>query len=265
MQLRGKIVIVTGAGRGIGKALATRFAQEDLRGLVIADIDGDRAAAVAQELGALAEQCDVSREQDLQRVIERARATWGEIDLFCSNAGFIRVDPDPQNAASASDEDFERSWRVHVMAHVYAARALLPGMIARGSGYFLNTVSAAGLLNQIGSATYSATKHAALGFAESLAITHYDQGIRVSVLCPQAVRTELFAPGPEGAAAAADGILEPEEVAEITVAALRDERFLILPHPQVLQYMQRKAGDYERWIGGMVRFRRKIMATAGVK
>jgi NAD(P)-dependent dehydrogenase (short-subunit alcohol dehydrogenase family) len=265
MQLRGKTVVVTGGARGIGRALAARFMQEDLRGLAIADLDGDRAAAVGKELGALSFQCDVSRERDLRHVIEQTRAACGEIDLFCSNAGIIRVDPDQQNVASAPDEDFDRSWRVHVMAHVYAARALLPGMIARGSGYFLNTVSAAGLLSQIGSATYSTTKHAALGFAESLAIAHYDQGVRVSVLCPQAVRTEMFGPGPEAAAAAADGILDPEEVAEVAVAAIRDERFLILPHPQVSQYMQRKATDYERWIGGMVRFRRKIMASAGAK
>jgi short-subunit dehydrogenase len=146
------------------------------------------------------------------------------------------------------------------MAHVYAARALLPAMIARGSGYFLNTVSAAGLLNQIGSATYSTTKHAALGFAESLAITHRNHGIGVSVLCPQAVRTALYGDAPEAAAAAADGVLSPEQVADAAVAGIRDERFLILPHPQVSEYLRRKASDYERWISGMARWRQKVMA-----
>jgi NAD(P)-dependent dehydrogenase (short-subunit alcohol dehydrogenase family) len=260
MELRDKTIVVTGGAGGIGRALATRFRQEELRGLTIADIDGNRAAAVAQELGALAVQCDVSREEDIRRLIEQTRSAWGEIDLFCSNAGIIRVDPDRQNAAAASDEDFERSWRIHVMAHVYAARALLPGMISRGSGYFLHTVSAAGLLNQIGSSTYSTTKHAAMGFAESLAITHYDHGIRVSVLCPQAVRTDLYRPGPEASAAAADGILDPKEVADAAVTGIQQERFLILPHPQVSKYLQRKANDYDRWVAGMARFRRKIMA-----
>ena len=259
MQLQGKTVIVTGGGSGIGKALAERFRQEDLRGLAIADIDGERAAAVGRELRALGLQCDVSREGDIRRVIEQARAAYGEIDLFCSNAGLIRIDPDRQNAASAPDEDFEHCWRVHVMAHVYAARALLPGMIARGSGYFLNTVSAAGLLHQIGSATYSTTKHAAMGFAESLAITHWNDGIRVSVLCPQAVRTDLYKPGPEAAAAASDGVLEPSEVATAAIAGIQDERFLILPHPQVSEYFRRKANDYDRWIAGMTRYRRKFM------
>ena len=263
MQLRGKTVVVTGGAGGIGKALATRFRREDLRGLAIADMDAGGAIGAARELNALGLQCDVSREQDIHRLVEQVRAKWGEIDLFCSNAGLIRLDPDRQNAASAPDEDFERCWRVHVMAHVYAARALLPGMIARGSGYFLNTVSAAGLLNQIGSATYSTTKHAAIGFAESLAITHRDHGIRVSVLCPQAVRTDMYGSAPEAAAAAGDGVLSPEEVADAVVVGLQDERFLILPHPQVSEYMHRKVSDYDRWIGGMARLRRKIMTDAG--
>jgi len=266
MQLRGKRVIVTGGASGIGKALATRLRQEDLRGLAIADIDRSRTTAVAQELGALGMHCDVSHEEDIRRVIEQVRSAWGGIDLFCSNAGIIRVDPDRENAASAPDEDFERCWRIHVMAHVYAARALLPEMMARGSGYFLNTVSAAGLLNQIGSATYSTTKHAAMGFAESLAITHYDRGIRVSVLCPQAVRTDMYGTGgPEAKAAAADGVLDPGQVADAAVAGIQEERFLILPHAQVSEYMRRKVSDYDRWIAGMARFRRKIMANADAK
>jgi NAD(P)-dependent dehydrogenase (short-subunit alcohol dehydrogenase family) len=263
MELRGKTVIVTGGAGGIGKALAQRLRQEEVRGLAIADIDGAAAAAVGRELDALGLQCNVTREQDIRRAIDQTRREWGDVDVFCSNAGLIRLDPDRENAASAPDEDFELCWRVHVMAHVYAARALLPAMIARGSGYFLNTVSAAGLLNQIGSATYSTTKHAALGFAESLAITHRNHGIRVSVLCPQAVRTALYGDAPEAAAAAVDGVLSPEEVADAAVAGIRDERFLILPHPQVSEYMRRKATDYERWIAGMARWRQKVMAGAG--
>lgn len=265
MQLRGKTAVITGGASGIGRALAVRFRQEGLRGLAIADIDGDRAAAVGRELGSLGLQCDVSCEEDIRRVIEQTRTSFGQIDLFCSNAGIFRADRDRHNAASSPDEDFERSWRVHVMAHVYAARALLPGMIARGSGYFLNTVSAAGLLSQIGSATYSTTKHAALGFAESLAISHRDDGIRVSVLCPQAVRTNMYEIGPEAAAAGLDGVLEPSDVAEAAVAGIQDERFLILPHPQVSEYFRRKANDYDRWIGGMTRLRRKFMPNEGTK
>lgn len=255
MQLGGKTVVVTGGAGGIGKALAARFKQEGVRGLVIADIDAARVAASAAELGAIGVACDVSREEDIRRVVATAQASYGPIDLFCSNAGIILADPDFSNATSAPDADFERCWRIHVMAHIYAARALLPGMIARGSGYFLNTVSAAGLLSQIGSATYSTTKHAAIGFAESLAITHRDHGIRVSVLCPQAVRTAMLGDRGETSAASVDGILSPEEVAECAVQGLADERFLILPHPRVAEYMRRKSSDYDRWIGGMAKLR----------
>ena len=255
MNLEGKVVVVTGAASGIGKALAARFKRAGVRGLVVADIDAQKIAVVAAELGALGLACDVSREDDIRRVVADTEKQCGPIDLFCSNAGIILADPDPQNAASAADDDFERCWRIHVMAHVYAARALLPGMIARGSGYFLNTVSAAGLLSQIGSATYSTTKHAAIGFAESLAITHKDHGIRVSVLCPQAVRTAMLGTRGETSAASVDGILSPEEVAECVVQGLAAERFLILPHPRVAEYVTRKASDYDRWLNGMARLR----------
>jgi NAD(P)-dependent dehydrogenase (short-subunit alcohol dehydrogenase family) len=255
MQLNGKTVVITGGANGIGKALASRFHREGVRGLVIADVDAERVAQVAAELDALGLVCDVSLEQDIRRVVAAAEARFGPIDLFCSNAGIIHADPDFENAASASNETFDRCWRIHVMAHVYAARALLPGMIARGSGYFLNTVSAAGLLSQIGSATYSTTKHAAIGFAESLAITHREHGIRVSVLCPQAVRTAMLGDRGDRSAAALDGILSPEEVAGCVVQGLADERFLILPHPSVAEYMRRKVSDYDRWIGGMARLR----------
>jgi len=190
--------------------------------------------------------------------VRETEAAFGPIDLFCSNAGIALPDPDLDNAASASNADFERSWKIHVMAHVYAARALLPQMIKRGAGYFLNTVSAAGLLSQIGSATYSASKHGAIGFAECLAITHRDHGIKVSVLCPQAVRTAMIGSEPEKGSASVDGIISPETVAESVIEGLAAESFLILPHPVVLGYMRRKSEDYDRWLGGMAKLRRKL-------
>ncbi len=258
MQLEDKVVVVTGGANGIGLAMARRFQRQGLRGLVIADLDGAKTAAVASQLQCVGVRCDVTQENDVREVAEIAQRRFGAVDLFCSNAGIALPDPDPENAASASNADFERCWHVHVMAHVYAARALLPAMLARGSGYFLNTVSAAGLLSQIGSATYSATKHAAIGFAEHLAITHRDHGIKVSVLCPQAVRTAMIDGELEKGSASVDGIMTPEDVAEVVVRGLESERFLILPHPAVAEYIQRKASDYDRWLGGMVRLRRRL-------
>jgi NAD(P)-dependent dehydrogenase (short-subunit alcohol dehydrogenase family) len=260
MQIQNKVVAITGAANGIGYALARRFKLEGARGIALADLDGAKIAAVAREIGALGFPCDVARETDLQNFVRQTEAAIGPIDLFCSNAGIALADPDPDNAASASDAEFERNWRIHVMAHVYAARALLPQMAARGSGYFLNTVSAAGLLSQIGSATYSATKHAAIGFAESLAITHRDQGIKVSVLCPQAVRTAMIRSEPEKGSASVDGILSPDEVAEAVVRGLAAENFLILPHPMVADYIKRKSADYDRWLGGMTKLRRTLQS-----
>ena len=260
MEIKGKVVAITGAANGIGYALARRFKLEGARGIALADLDGLKIASVASELGALGMACDVAQETDIQNFVMRAEAALGPIDLFCSNAGIAVADPDPNNAASASNEEFERNWRIHVMAHVYAARALLPQMAARGSGYFLNTVSAAGLLSQIGSATYSATKHAAIGFAESLAITHRAQGIKVSVLCPQAVRTAMIGTEPEKGSASVDGIISPDEVSEAVVRGLAAETFLILPHPVVADYIKRKTADYDRWLGGMAKLRRKLQS-----
>jgi NAD(P)-dependent dehydrogenase (short-subunit alcohol dehydrogenase family) len=258
MKVENAVVVITGAANGIGYALAKRFKAEGARGIAVADVDAGKLAAAAKEIGALGFVCDVAREQDIQRVVRETEMALGPIDLFCSNAGIGLADPDPKNAASASNADFERSWNIHVMAHVYAARALLPQMIARGSGYFLNTVSAAGLLSQIGSATYSASKHGAIGFAECLAVTHRDHGIKVSVLCPQAVRTAMIGNEPEKGSASVDGIISPEEVAEAVINGLAAERFLILPHPVVAGYMQRKAADYDRWLGGMAKLRRRL-------
>jgi NAD(P)-dependent dehydrogenase (short-subunit alcohol dehydrogenase family) len=258
MQIQNKVVAITGAANGIGLALAQRFKQEGARGIALADLDASNVAAAARELDALGVPCDVASESDVQNFVEQTESAFGPIDLFCSNAGIAVMDPDQGNAASASNAQFERNWNIHVMAHVYAARALLPQMIQRRSGYFLNTVSAAGLLSQIGSATYSATKHAAIGFAESLAITHRDQGVKVSVLCPQAVRTAMIGPEPEKGSASVDGIISPEEVADAVVQGLAAERFLILPHPVVADYIQRKSADYDRWLGGMAKLRRSL-------
>jgi NAD(P)-dependent dehydrogenase (short-subunit alcohol dehydrogenase family) len=258
MKIANAVVVITGAANGIGCALAKRFKAEGARAIALADIDAGKIAAVSKEIGALGFACDVSREQDIQRMVRETEMAMGPIDLFCSNAGIGLADPDSNNAASASNADFERSWSIHVMAHVYAARALLPQMIARGSGYFLNTISAAGLLSQIGSATYSASKHGAIGFAECLAITHRDHGIKVSVLCPQAVRTAMIGDEPEKGSASVDGIISVEEVAESVIDGLAAERFLILPHPVVAGYMERKTADYDRWLGGMSKLRRKL-------
>ena len=250
MQLKDKIVVVTGASSGIGRAMALRYAKEGAKLVVCSDINGAGAAAVAKEIGGVAFTTDVSKEADIKTLIECVEADHGPIDLFCSNAG-IGVG----GGAETSDEGWQRIWDINVMAHVWAARHLVPLMKARGGGYLLNTSSAAGLLSQIGSAPYAVTKHAAVGLAEWLAITHGDDGIKVSVLCPQAVRTAMTAGNPDGVASI-DGMMEPDEVAEACVRAIEAEDFLILPHPVVLEYMRRKTGDYNRWIGGMRKLNR---------
>lgn len=240
MELRGKVVVVTGAASGIGRALCERFAREDLAGLVTADVQGTPRT-------------DVSVEADVRRLVDETLARFGRVDLFCSNAG-VYVTGDE---TSTLDADWERAWSVNVKAHIYAARAVLPSMLARGEGYLLQTVSAAGLLNQIGSASYGVTKHAALGFAEWLAITYGDRGIRVSAICPQGVRTPMLG---EGSFLEA-GAIEPEQVAEAAVAGMAAEEFLILPHPEVREYFQRKASDYDRWLRGMRRLQAKVDAA----
>lgn len=261
MKVAGKVVVVTGAAEGIGAALARRFAKEGAAHVAVVDRNAAGAEATAKAFGGKAYAVDVSDPDQVAAMVAAVEAEQGRIDLFCSNAGVGDGDPDKANAASSPDAVWMRAWGVNVMAHVYAARAALPGMMARGEGYFLNTVSAAGLLSQIGGAVYSTTKHAAIGFAESLAITNGDAGIKVSVLCPQGVDTAMLRQGgdPSAQPQNLDGVMTPDEVAEAVVQGLEAESFLILPHPQVLTYMQRKAGDYDRWLGGMRRLRGKMM------
>jgi NAD(P)-dependent dehydrogenase (short-subunit alcohol dehydrogenase family) len=258
MQVANKVVVVTGGSSGIGKALCRRFAAEGAR-VVVADLNEKGAKSVADAIGGLGLHCDVSVEADLRHVVAVCEKHYGPVDLMCSNAGIFFGDGPEGMATSLSNDGWQRMWEVNVMAHIYAARAVLPGMIARGGGYFLHTASAAGLLSQIGDAAYSTTKHAAIGFAESLAITHGDQGIKVSVLCPQGVATPMLK-GMENSPQAGDGILSPEVVADCVIEGLAAERFLILPHAQVSTYMQRKVSDYDRWLGGMRRLRRKTGA-----
>ncbi|MFI4934874.1 MAG: SDR family oxidoreductase [Caulobacterales bacterium] len=256
MQIKDRIVVVTGAASGIGRALARRFAKEGAKLVVCSDINGDGVRAVAKEVGGIAFETNVAKEADIALMIEKVEAEHGPIDLFCSNAGIGYG-----GGAEVSDERWQRIWDINVMAHVWAARHLVPRMIARGGGYLLNTASAAGLLSQVGSAPYAVTKHAAVALAEWLSITHGDDGIRVSVLCPQAVRTAMTAGNPDGVASV-DGMIEPEEAAEACLRAIEAETFLVLPHPQVLEYMRRKTGDYDRWLGGMRKLNRRFSGRA---
>jgi NAD(P)-dependent dehydrogenase (short-subunit alcohol dehydrogenase family) len=259
MEIRDKVIVVTGGANGIGRALCRRFASSKPKALFVADLDKDGAAAVANEVGGVGIGCDVSREADIKALVAQAISREGRVDLFCSNAG-IAVDGGPE----VSDADWDRIWRINTLAHILAARAVLPGMLERGDGYLLQTVSAAGLLTQIGSAPYSVTKHAALAFAEWLSITYGDLGIKVSALCPQGVRTNMLMNALEGGGEfLKEGALEPEQVADIVVNGLAEERFLILPHPEVAEYFRRKSSDYDRWIRGMRRLQDKIKAQTG--
>lgn len=255
MEVRGKVVVVTGAANGIGKALVERFAAAGAAHVAGADLDGDGARAVAEGVGGSGYRTDVGREEEIVALCDAVEAAHGRIDIFCSNAGVVMLDDDLKNAASASNDKWDRSWRINVMAHLWAARRCLPAMIARREGWFLQTVSAAGLLMQVGSSSYSATKHAALSFAESLAVTHKDDGIGVTVLCPQAVDTQMARAG-NFAGADVDGVVTPEDVAAQGIEGIEAGRFLILPHPSVAGYAQNKAANHDRWVGGMAKFRR---------
>jgi len=264
MDIYGRVIVITGAASGIGAAMARRFAAEGARALVLGDIQMAPLRALAQELAlahgkdgleVIAQACDVTHEAPIQALAASAIDRFGRIDIFCSNAGLV-LDGDE----TASDDIWTLNWNIHVMANVWAARAVIPGMAELGEGYFLITASAAGLLTSLPSASYAVTKHAAIAFAEKLAIDHADQGVRVSALCPQAVDTPLMK-GRLGKGAALDGVATPDEVADCVVKGLAAERFLILPHPKVADYFAVKATDYERWLAGMRRGLAKVRAA----
>src|SRR3954470_23333519 len=267
MELKDRVAVVTGGASGIGRALAGRVAAAGARGVVVADLDGAGAEGVAGAIGdrALGARCDVSSSSEVDALIDRAEDAFGPVDVFFANAGI-----GTGSGLDAEDELWEASWAVNVRAHVYAARRLVPGWLGRGEGYFVSTASAAGLLSQIGDAPYSVTKAGAVSFAEWLSLTFGDRGVRVSCLCPMGVNTALLnagleMAGPEGVGArvvaAAGRILEPEDVADEVLAAMRDERFLILPHPEVGEFLRRKGDDPERWLAGMRRLQAHVMGT----
>ena len=271
MELKDKVAVVTGAATGIGRGLAVAFAQEGARAVVVADINGARAQESADAINAdggtaLAVTTDVSNQDSVTALVHKAEEAFGPIDLFCANAGVLVL-----GGVHASDEEWRRAFDINVMSHVYAARAVLPGMVARGEGYLLHTASAAGLLTQLGAAPYSMSKHAAVSIAEWIAITYGDTGVKVSCLCPQAVRTEIAAflgvpmgsPASKGgdvSHASNDGVLEPADVARVVIEGLREETFLILPHPEVEEYERRRANDRNRWLRGMQKQQRLIGA-----
>lgn len=258
MKIAGKVVVVTGAARGIGLAMAERFVREGAKAVVASDVDAAQLAPAAERIGALAVPADVSSEAAVNALIERAEARCGAIDLFCSNAGVSHP-----GGVEVSNADFERVFDVNYRPHLYAARNLVPKMTARGDGYLLNTASAAGLLTQIGSAAYAVTKHAAVALAEWLAVTHGGEGLKVSVLCPQGVRTRLLL-GDDGKREnfLIPGAIEPADVAQCVIEGIDAERFLILPHPEVAEYMRRKAGDPDRWLRGMRKLQARIRENA---
>jgi NAD(P)-dependent dehydrogenase (short-subunit alcohol dehydrogenase family) len=271
MDIEHRVAVVTGGASGIGRSLCLALAEQGAAGVVVADVDAGGAAQTAADIEAaghraLAVPTDVSREDDVKALIARTEEAFGPVEVFCSNAGII-VD----GGVEVPDQAWSRIWAINVQAHVYAARALLPGMLARGEGYLVITASAAGLLTELGSAPYSVTKHAAVGLAEWLSITHGNQGLRVSCLCPQAVGTNLIATShrevsempPERTGlgtpqASMDGVLSPDQVAACVIEGITDERFLILPHPEVATYEQRRAGDRDRWLRGMRRLHARL-------
>jgi len=255
MELKGSVAVVTGGASGIGRALCRRFAAEGARGVVVADLDEAGAAAVAKEIAGLSIRCDVGDEKQIVELVRRAEEAYGQIDLFCSNAGIAT-----KGGLDASNEDWERNWRVNLMSHVYAARAVVPGMVKRGRGYLLQTASAAGLITEMGSAPYAVTKHGAVALAEWLAIQYKDSGIGVSCLCPMGVSTEMLKVDAPHVAYLRLTAVTPEHVADEVVAGLRDERFLILPHPEVKEFYGYRANNTDRWLSGMRRLNKKILS-----
>jgi NAD(P)-dependent dehydrogenase (short-subunit alcohol dehydrogenase family) len=268
VKVADKVAIVTGGGNGIGGALAAKLAQQDAR-VLVADLDADAARAVADGINAerpgaaIAAGADVADTAQIQRLITLAESGLGPVDLYFANAGITGV-----VGLDATEKEWDRSFDVNVRAHIRAAQLLIPGWVERGEGYFISTASAAGLLTQLGSATYSVTKHAAVGFAEWLNISYGDQGVRVSCLCPMGVNTKLLYEGEQSghplgdlatrAVTTAGEVLEPADVADSVLAAIEEERFLILPHAAVLDMYLQKATDYDRWLGGMRRYQRSL-------
>ncbi len=256
MQIKDKVAVITGAANGIGEALARRFHKEGARALVVCDIDGAGAERVAKEVGGFGLRVDVGKESEIQNLVHQAESRYGAIDLFCSNAGIFIP-----GGVEAPNEDWARMRDIHVMAHIYAARAVLPKMLERGQGYLLQTVSAAGLLTSMESAIYAVTKHASLALAEWISMTYGDRGIRVSAICPQGVRTNMLMQDPNNFLM--EGSVSADQVADAVIEGLGDERFLILPHPDVAEYFRRKSSDYDRWLRGMRRLRADIAAKKG--
>jgi NAD(P)-dependent dehydrogenase (short-subunit alcohol dehydrogenase family) len=255
MEIKGKVCVVTGAASGIGKALAARFAQEGARAVVCADLNESDARAVAQSVGGLGLRCDVGQEGDMNALVVAALEKYGAVDIFCSNAGIIG-----KHGLDASLKEWRRTMDVNFMAHVLAARAVVPVMIKQGGGYIVATASAAGLLMQVDSATYTVSKHAAVAFAEWLSVNYAERGIRVSCLCPQGVRTPmLLGPSGDRQSFLSEGSVSAEDVAGKVMEAIQAERFLVLPHPEVADYEQRKAADRDRWLSGMRRLRQQIL------
>lgn len=259
MELDGSVCVVTGGAAGIGRALAERFVREGASAVVVADIDAATLSVTAAEIGAAAIVTDVSSEDSIRSLIETTEADHGPIDLFVANAGIGGF----PGGVEVPDEEWQRIWEINVMHHIWAARHLVPRWIERGGGYLVTTASAAGLLSNLGTAPYTVTKHAAVGLAEWLSITHADDGIRVSVLCPQAVRTAMTAgTDPVVANVVAHGMIEPDDVAEAVVVGLADESFWILPHPEVADYVAHKGTDIESWLGAMRKLQRRFFGSA---